>query len=134
MAASYSKSRGYTVPKRKSSERIGRGTIRPAAQRFTLGPTTARIIAIVAIAILGGIMLSRSSGSSTTAYEKNQLQREIGSTEQEIQQLKVEAQRAQALQGIEGGSVRAELVQPGSVQTITGETGSVAGASTVAPR
>lgn len=130
MRARYSKQRGYVIASRSRSMRP---TVRTVQRKIKFGPTAARYLGIMVLCILGIIMLTRSSASSTDAYAQNQLRKDIGQVTQDIGELNLAAQRAKAVQEIQNSAVKegmtpvtnAEFVEEGNV-----EKGEVAGAST----
>lgn len=126
MRARYSRNTGYVITNRRAA---ARPTIRTAQKKLALGPTTAKFLGLAVLAVLAVVMLTRSSASSTDAYQQFELKKAIGGVEREIEQMRLEAQRAQSIQEIQN-SVLKEAMQPmDQVEYI--EEGEVAGASTV---
>lgn len=127
MRTQYSRNSGYTVSRRSTR----RSMIRPTARRISFGPTTAKIIGISVLAILGFVMLSRSTGNSTDAYKQLELRKEVGAAQRDLEALKIEAQRAQSLSEVQQSEVKDSMVPVKGVVPV--EKGEVAGAATAAP-
>lgn len=125
MRARYSKTRGYVVASRRS---VARQTVRTNTTKVKFGPMAARYFGMLILVVLAVVMLTRSSSSSTEAYSQNQLRKEVGKVNQEIEQLRLEAQRAQTIQEIQNTSVK-EGMQPVKDAEFV-EVGEVAGATT----
>lgn len=128
MRARYSRTQGYVITNRRLANRPA---MRTTSQRFSLGPTTAKFLSLSVLLVLAVIMLTRSSANSTGAYKQSELRQQIGASEQEIQQLRLEAQRAQSLQTIQNSALKQELQPMENAQYL--ESGEVAGASTAKP-
>jgi hypothetical protein len=73
-------------------------------------------------------MLTQSSTNATTAYKENEIKKEIGHIDQDIERLKLEAKRAESLQSVQQTAVKEGLEPVKQVEHI--EKGEVAGAST----
>lgn len=125
MAARYSGQAGYSVRKRTSVRRPG---VQKAQSNFKFGPTTAKFLGLVVLAILGAVMVSQSSGNATTAYKQSDIRKEIGQTNQDVERLQLEAKRAQSLQEIQAGTVKDGMEQTTKTEQV--EIGTVAGVST----
>jgi hypothetical protein len=125
MGARYSKTRGYSVPSRRP---IARQTVRTNTTKVKFGPMAARYFGMAILVVLAVVMLTRSSSSSTEAYTQNQLRKEVGKAAQEIEQLKLEAKRAQTIQEIQNTNVKDGMQPVKDAEFV--ETGEVAGATT----
>jgi type II secretory pathway pseudopilin PulG len=88
----------------------------------------ARYFGMAILVVLAVVMLTRSSSSSTEAYTQNQLRKEVGKAAQEIEQLKLEAKRAQTIQEIQNTNVKDGMQPVKDAEFV--ETGEVAGATT----
>lgn len=125
MRTRYSRTTGYVVANRRAASRP---TIRTVQKKMSLGPTTAKFLGVAVLAVLAVIMLTRSSASSTDAYTQFELKKAIGAEERQLEEMRLEAQRAQSIQEIQKSAVKDELVPMGQAGFI--EKGEVAGAST----
>jgi hypothetical protein len=76
-------------------------------------------------------MLAQSSTKATNAYKQTSQRNTLGQTDQEIERLRLEVDRAKTLQGIQDTPVKAELESVKESDFV--EMGDVAGASTAAP-
>lgn len=128
MGARYSRTSGYTISRRSAPTRA---TVRTVQRRVKLGPTAAKILGFGVLAVLAVLMLSSSSKSNTSLYDQNKARKDISQVNQDIERLKLEAKRAQALQEIQNSAVRASMVPAEDVEFI--EEGEVAGAATAQP-
>lgn len=128
MAARYSRHAGYTVSKRAP---IRRQTVRTVQRRVRFGPTTAKFFGLAVLAILAVIMLTQSSTNATTAYKQTEIRNQVGQADQDIEQLQLEAKRAQSLQAVQQTPVKDQMQPMGQVDYV--EKGDVAGASTTEP-
>lgn len=127
MRARYSRQRGYVIAR----QRTARSTVRTSQRKFKFGPTAAKYLGLAVLAVLAVVMLTQSSKNSTNAYTQNQLRKEIGQEDQDIERLRLEARRAQSIQEIQDTGVKQEMQPMGDVQYV--EKGEVAGVSTAAP-
>lgn len=127
MRARYSKQQGYVIASRRSN----RPTIRTVQRKISFGPTTAKYFGLAVLAVLAVIMLTRSTASSTGAYEQFQLKKEIGTVESEIEQMRAEANRAKSIEEIQNTALKDQMQQMQAADHI--EEGEVAGASTSTP-
>ncbi|CAN5166060.1 hypothetical protein BH11PAT4_BH11PAT4_7940 [soil metagenome] len=125
MRARYSRTRGYVVSSRRP---VARQTIRTNTQNVKFGPMAARYFGMLILVVLAVVMLTRSSSSSTEAYAQKELRKEVGKASQEIEQLKLEAKRAQTIQEIQNTASK-EGMQPIKDAEFV-EKGQVAGVST----
>ena len=125
MSARYSKQTGYTVARRSASTRRSTRTVQ---RRVKFGPTAAKYFGLAILAVLALITLTSSSSSSTTAYEQTDLRQQSSQVEKDIEQLKLEAKRAQSLQAVQNSSVK-EGMEPVKDAGFV-ESGEVAGATT----
>lgn len=128
MGARYSRTSGYTISRRTAPSR---STVRTVQRKVKLGPAAAKIIGIGVLAVLAIMMLVSSSKSSTSLYDQNNTRKQISQVDQDIENLKLQAKRAQSLQEAEQSAVKQDLVPADNVQFI--EKGDVAGASTASP-
>jgi hypothetical protein len=128
MRARYSRQQGYVIARRRTTTRP---TVRTVQRKLTFGPTTAKYFGLVVLAILAIVMLTRSSASSADAYQELQLNKEIGSSEQKIEEMKLEAKRAQSIQEIQNTALKDQMQPMQNVEYP--EKGEVAGASTAKP-
>lgn len=127
MAVRYSRQTGYTVSSRKNYAQPKR----TVQKRIKFGPTTGKMLGLIAITILAIVMISQSSGRATNVYEQNSLRKDKSIVEQDIERLKIEAQRAQSLQAVQNTAVKDGMQPMGDVEYV--EKGTVAGASTEQP-
>jgi cell division protein FtsL len=130
MGARYSRNAGYTVSRRRQTPI--RPTVRTVRRTITLGPTAAKIAGVAVLAVLAIVMMSSSSRSNTSLYEQNKLRKDMSQVSQDIEQLKLEAKRAQSLQEIQKTAIKEEMV-PLDDEVPFIPLGEVAGAATSAP-
>jgi hypothetical protein len=123
MGARYSRQTGYTITRR--SRHV---SSRNVQRRVKFGPTTAKLFGLIALTVLAIVMVSQSSGRATNAYKQNALRREESQIQQDIERLRLEAQRAQSLQAVQQTAVKEGMEPVKEVEFI--EKGDVAGAST----
>jgi cell division protein FtsL len=123
MGARYSRQTGYTI-----TRKTNRPTVRTVSRRVKLGPTTAKLFALAALAIIAIVMVSQSSNRATNTYTQNSLHQEEAQLDQDISRLRLEASKAQSLQAIQQTPVKDQMTPAGTVQYL--EKGNVAGAST----
>jgi hypothetical protein len=128
MGARYSRTSGYTVSRRTAPTR---STVRTVQRKVTLGPAAAKIIGIGVLAVLAIFMLISTSGASTKQYTQSDSRKVLSQVQQDTENLKLQAKRAQSLQAAQQSAVKQEMVPSDNVQFI--EKGDVAGASTAAP-
>jgi len=105
--------------------------VHTAQKRIKFGPTTAKFLGLGALGILAVVMISQSSSNATTAYKQNEIRTEVSQNQQDIDQLQLEAKRAQSLQSIQKTPVKDQMEQATSVDQV--EVGDVAGVSTEKP-
>lgn len=128
MGARYSRQSGYTVTRRAP---VRRPTQRTVGRRIKFGPTTAKFLGLAVVAILAIVMVTQSSSNATTAYKQNGIKQDISQANQDIEQLQLEARRAQSLQSIQNTPVKDQMQE--NTKTDYVEKGEVAGASTAKP-
>lgn len=123
MTARYTRNSGYTVQRRSSKPRK---VVRTVERKLTLGPNAAKVIGFSLLALLAFVMVSTSGSSNSALYEQAALRQDISEVEQEIEQLKVDTDRARSLQAVNQSAVKAELVPIGTdVQYLDGEVAGV---------
>jgi hypothetical protein len=76
-------------------------------------------------------MLTQSSTNATSAYKQTAVRKQISQSDQDIEQLKLEAKRAQSLQSVQQTAVKDQMQPATSVDYV--EKGDVAGVSTAKP-
>ena len=128
MSARYSSGSGYTVKRRTP---VKRPTVQKTPSAFKLGPNTAKFLGLALLAILAAVMITQSSGSATTAYQQSDVRSSISETDQQVQDMQLQADRDQSLQNAENTPVKSQMQQTTQVNQV--QTGDVAGASTQRP-
>jgi len=130
MGARYSRNQGYTISKRS----VGRAPVRTTQKKISFGPTTAKFFGLAVLAILMLVMVSNSTKGATNPYDENAIRQQISQVDQDIDSLKVQAQRDQAVANIQQSPVVSQMV-PMDPQTDPQyvEKGNVAGVSTARP-
>lgn len=109
------------------STKLRRRTVR---RRWRIGPTIGKLMAVLALAVLGIVALTQSAGREADVYKLTDIRAQQGQTEQEIAELKMLEARAQTLDRIAQSSVKTDMVPVGEdIQQLTPDQ-SVAGAST----
>ena len=129
MRTRYSRTRGYVVDRRPKA----RPTVRTVQRKITFGPAAARYLGLGVLVVLGIIMFSRAGDNSTSAYTTSQLNKDIGQANQDIDELKLAAKRAESLQAIQNTAAKDAMVPVSSAQFISQgnvDTGEVAGVAT----
>jgi hypothetical protein len=129
MRARYSHQKGYVI----ASRRTNRPTVRTVKRSLKFGPTTAKYFGLAILAVLAVIMLTRSSENSASAYTKLQLNKDIGTTEREVREAQLAAQRVKSLEETQKDTALTGQMQPMQNADYSLEKGEVAGASTQAP-
>lgn len=123
MTARYTRNSGYTVQRRSARPRK---VTRTVERKLSLGPNAAKVIGFSLLALLAFVMVSTSGSSNSALYEQAALRQDISEVEQEIEQLKVDTDRARSLQAVNQSAVKAELVPIGTdVQYLGGEVAGV---------
>lgn len=103
---------------------------RTLRRRFHIGPTIGKLMAVLAMTILGVVALTKSAGREADIYKLTDLRSQQGEVEQEIADLKMQEARAKTLDRINQSQVKAEMVPIGDdVQRLNPDQ-AVAGAST----
>ena len=103
---------------------------RTLSRRLHIGPTIGKLMAVLALAVLGVVALTQSAGREADVYKLTDLRSEQGEIEQEISDLKILEARAKTLDRIAQSQVKQEMVPVGDgVEQLTPDQ-SVAGAST----
>lgn len=125
MATRYSRQTGYTMTARNTARTAMRAQNQ---KRVRLGPTTAKLFGLLALAILAIVMISQSSGRATNVYDQNEIRKQTSAAEQDVDRMKLEAQRAQSLQAVQNSAVKDKLETVKEVQYL--EKGDVAGVAT----
>lgn len=127
MGARYSRHAGYTIARRQQNQRP---TMRTVQRRVKFGPTTAKVMGLVVVAILATVMLTQSSTDATNVYKQNNLRKQMSRVDQDIERLRLEAKRAQSIQSIEQTAVKDQMQPTGRIDFVQKEEGDVAGVST----
>ncbi|MEI6478106.1 MAG: hypothetical protein WCO52_03915 [bacterium] len=128
MAARYSHKSGYTVTRRAPARRQA---VRTVQRRVKFGPTTAKFLGLAVLAILAVVMLTQSSTNATSAYKQTAVRTQISQSQQDIEQLQLEAKRAQSLQTVQQSPIKDQMTPTTQVDYV--EKGTVAGVSTEKP-
>ena len=131
MSARYSRQSGYTIAQRTTR----RPTVRTVQRKIKFGPTTAKYMGLAILGILALVMVTRSSNNATEAYNQNAIRTQTSTTSTEVDNLRLEAKREQAIQNIQNTPVKDQLQTAGQVDYVDkGDvSGQVAGASTTKP-
>ena len=125
MAARYSRQSGYTV-----SRQSRRATVRTVPRKVGFGPHAARYFGIGILAVVALFMLTQSSTGATSAYTKNDLNKQISQVGGDVASLQLEAKRVQSLQNVQNSDTAKAMV-PVAAQDVTYvQKGDVAGVST----
>lgn len=127
MGARYSRTSGYTISRRTAPTR---STVRTVQRKIKLGPTAAKVIGIGILAVLAILMIGSSGKSSTGLYDQKTTRDAVSQTNQDIDNLKLQAKRAQSLQEAQTSPIKDQMVPDDTVQYI--EKGDVAGVTTTA--
>ena len=131
MSARYSRQSGYTIARRATKP-----TSRTVQRRVKFGPTTAKYIGLAVLGILALVMVTRVTTTSTDVYNQNKIRTETSKANAEVDTLRLEARREQAISRIKpspdpGTLQTADKVEYVSVGDV--ERGTVAGVSTTKP-
>ena len=127
MGARYSRQAGYTIAKRQAR----RPANRTVQRQVKFGPTTAKYLGLAILGILALVMVTRASTSATEAYNQNKIRTDTSKVNAEVDNLRLEARREQALESVKKSQDAQQMVDSGQVNYV--EQGDVAGASTTTP-
>ncbi len=127
MSARYSRQAGYTIARRQTR----RPATRTVQRQVKFGPTTAKYMGLAILGILALVMVTRASTSATESYSQNKIRTETSKVNAEVDNLRLEARREQALENVRKSQLTQQMVENGQVNYI--EKGDVAGASTTQP-
>jgi Tfp pilus assembly protein PilN len=103
---------------------------RTLQRRFRIGPTIGKLMAVLALAVLGVVALTQSAGREADVYKLTDLRSQQGEVEQEIADLKMLEARAKTLDKIAQSQVKQEMVPVGDAVQQLSTDQSVAGATT----
>jgi hypothetical protein len=124
MGARYSRQTGYTISKRTAS----RPTMRTVKRRISFGPTAAKFMGLAVLAILLLIISGQSGATSGAAYTANGLGQATSKVEQEISDMKLNAERSKSIEEIQKTEVKDQMQVVQQVNYV--EKGEVAGVTT----
>lgn len=109
------------------STKLRRRTVR---RRWRIGPTIGKLMAVLALTVLGIVALTQSAGREADVYKLTDIRAEQGQTEQEIAELQMLEARAKTLDRISQSEVKSDMVPVGEdVQQLSSDQ-TVAGATT----
>jgi uncharacterized membrane protein YoaK (UPF0700 family) len=127
MGARYSRNAGYTISKRS----VSRPAVRATKQPLKFGPTTAKFFGLAILAILAFVMVSSSGKVAISPYSNSAVTAQISETQQNIDALKIQADRYQTLDAAKTASVAPSMVPADPNYSL--DKGTVAGVSTGKP-
>ena len=122
MGARYSRHTGYTVPKRTTA----RPTVRTVQRRIKFGPTTAKFIGLIVLAVLAALAVAATGNATTSSYTNTQITSQTAQVNADNQALTLEVDREKSIQTVAAHDPNKQTMVP------VDQVGFVAGASTEA--